>query len=332
MQHTLIDWLVCPQCHAELGWKIDCERNGEVEEAQAVCSGCHHSYPVHEGIACFLTNMLERTDFWEQSESQLLRYLNQNPEIKRQLLYSPPEKLAPADRFYSLMVLEEMGDFSQSKTLEASSLQSLYTAEYLACWNRQLDDVAARALQSEFPVVDVASGRGYLVERLVQRGLPDLVATDFSMSVLRRSCKKFQKNYPHASLSFIAMDARQTPFRRQSIPMITTNLGLPNIQQPGSLLAELRRVCSGTLLAIHHFYPAGDEVHKKAFAKLKMDTLLNEELLLAEFQKDHWQVEKFNVCFSNALPTPKSVLLDGATIDTFPLHPVELKWVTISAH
>lgn len=332
MQRFLMDWLVCPQCHAELQWNVAYEKNEEVEEAQAVCSGCHHSYPVREGIACFLTDKLKRTDLWEQSESELLRFLNQNSEIRGQLLYSPPEKLAPADRFYRLMVLEEMGDFSQSNTLEASALQSLYTAEYLACWNRQLDDVANRALQSGFPAVDVASGRGYFVERLVQRGLPNLVATDFSLSVLRSSRKKFQKNYPGVSLSFIAMDARHTPFRDQSIPMLTTNLGLANIQQPGALLVELRRVCSGSLMAIHHFYPAEDEIHAKAFSELKMDTLLNEELLLKEFQQNHWQAELINECYSNALPTPKSVLLDGATIDTFPLHPVKLKWVTIRAH
>ena len=332
MQRFLLDWLICPQCHAKLQWKVDCEKNGEVEEAQAVCSGCYHSYPVREGIACFLTDMLERTDLWEQSESELLRFLNQNPEIRGQLLYAPPEKLAPADRFYRMMVLEEMGDFSQSNTLETSALQSLYTAEYWACWNKHLDNVATRALQSGSPVLDFASGRGYFIERLVQRGLPNLVATDFSLSVLRRSLRVFQNNYPDASLSFIAMDARQTPFQDQTIPLLTTNLGLGNIQQPRSLLAELRRICSGSLLDIHHFYPAEDEVHAKAFADLKINSMLNEEQLLAEFGQYHWQVELINECYSKSLPTPKSVLLDGATIDTFPLHPVELKWATIRAH
>jgi len=332
MQRFLLDWLICPQCHAKLQWKVDCEKNGEVEEAQALCSSCQRSFPVREGIGCFLTDTLERTDLWAQSESELLRFLNENPAVKNQLLTSPVNCLAPADRFYRLMVLEEMGDFSQSSQLEASALDLVYTAEYKACWNRQLDAIANQVLQFGLPVVDVASGRGYFVERLVQRGLPDLVATDFSLPVLRRSRKRFQKNYPHASLSFIAMDARQTPFRDHSIPMTTTNLGLANIQQPGALLAELRRVCSGNLLAIHHFYPADDEVHSKAFADLKIDRLLNEELLLAEFQQNHWQVECLQECYSNALPTPKSVLLDGAVIDTFPLHPVKLKWVTLHAH
>ena len=332
MQHFLLDWLVCPQCHAELEWKIDYESNGEVEEAQAICSSCHRSFPVHEGIGCFLTDTMERTDLWAQSESELLRFLNENPTVKNQLLTSPVNCLAPADRFYRLMVLEEMGDFSQSSQIEASTLDLVYTAEYIACCNRQLDAVANQALQSGLPVVDIASGRGYFVKWLVKRGLPDLVATDISLPVLRLSRKRFQENYPHAPLSFIAMDARQTPFRDRSIPMLTTNLGLANIQHPGALLAELRRVCSGSLMAIHHFYPADDEGHAKAFSELKIDTLLNEELLLAEFQQNHWQAELLNECYSNALPTPKSVLLDGATIDTFPLHPVKLKWVTIRAH
>ena len=58
---------------------------------------------------------------------------------------------------------------------------------------------------------------------------------------------------------------------------------------------------------------------------------LNKEPLLAAFQQNNWRVEFLNSCHTIALPTPKAVLLEGATMDAFPLEPVELEWVTIRA-
>jgi len=58
---------------------------------------------------------------------------------------------------------------------------------------------------------------------------------------------------------------------------------------------------------------------------------LNKESLLAAFQQNNWRVEFLNSCHAIALPTPKAVLLEGATMDAFPLEPVELEWVTIQA-
>jgi hypothetical protein len=44
---------------------------------------------------------------------------------------------------------------------------------------------------------------------------------------------------------------------------MTTNVGLANIENPGDLLSELKRIISWTLLAVSHFYPESDVANRK---------------------------------------------------------------------
>lgn len=138
--HTyLLDMLACPVCHRDLTWHIDEQNADRIEAAEARCSECAATYPVREGIGLFLTPDLPRDDLWEQAGSGLTQHLQAHPELERQLMDVPPETLAPADQFFRALVLEEQGDYVAAQRIENLANQGLYTPEYTAGKNSQLD-------------------------------------------------------------------------------------------------------------------------------------------------------------------------------------------------
>jgi len=165
--HTyLIEMLECPLCHGELEWEITRRRGERIEGAEACCKECAAVYPVREGIGLFLTPDLPRNDLWQQVDSQLARYLREHPKVEQRLMKSPEDELAPADLFYRALVLEERGEYQAAKTIEEKSNQGMYAAEYLTCERSQRDYVIERLSESNGPIVDLASGRCYLVEEM----------------------------------------------------------------------------------------------------------------------------------------------------------------------
>lgn len=240
--HTyLIEMLECPACHDELDWSIIDSNEDRIETAEAHCNACTATYPVRDGIGLFLTPDLPRNDLWEQVDSGLIQHLREHPELEQQLMEVPVDKLAPADQFFRALVLEEHGNFIKAQVVEASANKDLYTTEYTNCWNRQLDYTIERLSTTDGPIVDLASGRCYLVEKLVRRLERLIVATDFSPGVLRRNRRWLESFGLYDHVSLLAFDARRTPFKDGAVENLTTNLGLPNIEEPGSLLKELRR-------------------------------------------------------------------------------------------
>ena len=75
-------------------------------------------------------------------------------------------------------------------------------------------------------MVDLASGRGELVEKLLSHLACPVTATDFSLTVQRRNRRRFRHLGLDARLSLLVVDARQTPFRDGAVPVMTSNLGL----------------------------------------------------------------------------------------------------------
>ena len=106
MHSYLLEILQCPTCHADLDWAIHERRGDRVERAEANCRNCANSYPVIEGIALFLTQELGREDLWEGVNRELLQYLEDHPQVERQLMETPIESLGPADQFYRALLLE----------------------------------------------------------------------------------------------------------------------------------------------------------------------------------------------------------------------------------
>jgi uncharacterized protein YbaR (Trm112 family) len=330
--HTfLIEMLLCPACHSELSWEITQQSASRIESAEARCRGCSATYPVRKGIGLFLTPDLPRNDLWEQVDSQLIQYMHEHPESERQLLDLSLEELSPADQHIRGQILEAAGDFAQAKIAIDTANQGLYTAEYLACLHDQLNYVVEQLTSSEGPVVDLASGQGGLVEPMARRLDRPIVATDFSPNVLRRDRRWLKSLNLYDTVSLLAFDARRTPFKDGTIGTMTTLLGLPNIEQPGALLKELRRVVCGKLIAICFFAPEDDAANIAPLREMGVDTMLVRSSTVESFRQAGWQVELSNLCRSRALPTPPSAVIEGFVIDGFPMSETTLEWCVLVA-
>ena len=331
MHDYIIEMLECPACHGELAWTLGERRGNHIETAEAHCPACATTYPIREGIGLFLTPDLPRDDLWEQIDSQLTQYLRKHPEIERQLMDVPLETLAPADQFFRAMVLDERGEYAQAKAASDLAMLGLYTQEYLSCSDDQVNFVIERLAASDGPVVDLASGRGHLVEEMARRLSRPIVATDFSPNVLRRNRCRFEFFGLYEQVSLLAFDARRTPFKDGAVETLTTYQGLPNIREPGDLVQELRRVVSGTFLAISHFYPGDDEVNAEVIREAQLDTLLFRPTAMECFATAGWKVEVANARFAKASPTPPSILLEGTGIDGLPVTDTMLEFCVLLA-
>lgn len=331
MHSYLMDMLVCPACHGRLAWSIVESIGDRIEAAQATCEACGGDYPVLEGIGLFLTPDLPRKDLWEEVDSQLAVYLAQHREVERQLMNTPLDALAPSDQFFRSVLLEERGDYAQAKAAADQARVGLYTAEYLACHDSQINYLAEHVSDAEAPIVDLASGRCELVEALATRLDRLIVATDYSPRVLRRDRRWLEFFGLYDQVSLLAFDARQMPLKDGAVGTMTTNLGLPNIEEPGDLADELRRVLRGEFLASIHFYPEDDEVNAAAIRELGLAPFLFRSSTLNLLSAAGFDVQLKNVHRGRAAPTPTSLLLDGAGIDALPVAETELEWCVLMA-
>jgi uncharacterized protein YbaR (Trm112 family) len=334
MRAYLVPMLECPVCHAELDWAIGECTAERILAAHIRCRTCGAGYAVQDGIGLFRTPDLPSggQDLWQGVESQLMQYLHQHPDVERRLMQGPLDGLGPADQFFRALVLEERGYYLAAGAAEESAQAGLYTSEYLACWNSQVEYVIERLAAADGPVVDLASGRCYLVERLAQRLDRPIVASDFSPSVLRRDRRRLEALGLYRQVSLLAFDARRTPFRTGIVKTLTTNLGLPNIPEPGDLLGELRRIVGGVFLAISHFYPEADEANRQMIRSAKLETLSFRRTAVEAFTAAGWQVDIANACPGHALPTPAAAVLEGASIDRLPVAETTLDWCVLVAN
>lgn len=329
MKNYLVEMLDCPICHHELDWKIATETEDQIEQAEAFCSSCTAMYPIIEGIGIFLTPDLPRNDLWGEVDSQLEEYLKSHPEHEKKLMDVPAENLSPTDQQFRALVLDERGEFQAAKKVEELAHANLYTPEYKACWDRQIDFTLDALESFTGPIVDLASGRCYLVEKIANQLGREVVATDFSPSVLRRDREYFKFLELDHLVSFLAFDARKTPFKTGSVAIMTTNQGLPNIEDPGHLAGEIKRIVGGTLLAISHFYPTDDDLNRAVIEKAGIEAFVYKESALHTLASDGWQITIENSCMAQALPTPLSEIFEGARADGLPVAPTELEFCTI---
>lgn len=313
MKELLPDLLECPACRGPLRWEVR-ERDGDrIEAADARCAGCGAVYPVRDGIGLFLAPDLPRDDPWEQAGGHLSRYLGEHPDVEALLMEPPADELGPADRFFRALVLEDRGRFAEAHAAAASAMRQLYTPESQACRERQLDYVAARlAGRDTGPVVDLASGRCRLVERLARALDRPIVATDFSPRVLRRDRRWLEFLGLYDRVNLLALDARRSPFRTGAVETLTTFAGLENVEQPDAVLRECRRTVSrdaGGFFAITQvdLGERPDDVRTDGW-----------DLLLGRLADAGWRAEVENRCRARAEPTPRGIVLEGAAIDAFP--------------
>jgi len=196
----------------------------------------------------------------------------------------------------------------------------------------QIDYVTNRVSNQNGPIIDLASGKCYLVEKLAQKLSRSIIATDFSPRVLRRDRRLFKFLGLADRVELLAFDARRTPFKDGTVKTMTTNLGLANIEESGKLLDELRRVISGELSAIMSFFPDDDVANRAAAEKLGISSFMFRDSTLRLFDEAGFAVELKNIRKGRALPTPRGKLLEGAGIDALPVAETELEWCTLLAH
>lgn len=331
MQAVLMEMLVCPVCHEELAWMITAQEGNRIITGEAKCKGCAAAYPVRDDIALFLTPDLPRNDLWEQVDRGLVRYLQAHPDLEQQLLTSPIDSLAPADRLFRAFLLEEQGQFTEAKAAEQLAFAGLYTDTYRHCWQSQIEYVLAELADGIGPVVDLACGRGYLVEQMARRLNRPLIATDFSPRVLQRNRQQLRQFGLYEQVSLLAFDARRTPFRDGAVTTMTTNLGLPNIEEPGHLIRELCRVVSGQFLAVSFFFPEADEANGAVIRAAGLETVLYRQRLEAVFAAADWPLTVENVCTGLAQPTPSGVILFDIRPDGLPVTETMLEWGVLRA-
>jgi len=302
-----------------------------VDTAEACCARCAAPYSVREGIGLLLTPDLPRDDLWAQAESGLARHLRAHPDVAHRLMDSPVATLAPADQFFRALVLEERGQYAAAQALAKRACAGLYTAEYRACAAAAQRALLQHLAAAPGPVVDLASGRGELVATLARLGDRPVLATDFSPTVLRRTRQRLETAVLAGHISFLACDARRLPFRAGAIASLTTNLGLPNMAQPEQVLREVRRTVGGTFLAIAYFFPEADGPNRVAVQAAPGGRLLYRRTALEHLAAAGWQVVPVDGGTGTAEPTPRSGLLDGATIDGLPGAGTVLEWCVLVA-
>ena len=331
MKSDLVEMLECPVCHHQLDWQVETEIGDQIEQAEAHCSGCGATYPVIDGIGVFLTPDLPRKDLWAQVESQLSLHLKSHPEQEKELMEGPAQDLSPTDQQFRAMLLDERGEYGEARRVEALAHENLYTTEYKNGWESQIAYTVDSLSALDGPIVDLASGRCYLLERITSELGRPVVATDFSPNVLRRDQACFQFLKLDHLVTFLAFDARRTPFKNGAIKIMTTNLGLVNIEGPGDLVDELKRIVSGTLLAISHFLPITDDQNGAVIKEAGIEAFMYKESTRQHFASAGWSLKMENACTARALPTPVSAIFEGARADGLPVAPTELEWCTVRA-
>ena len=265
-------------------------------------------------------------DTWAEAESALSRHLRENPEIERALLHSPLDGLNGADLFLRASVVEERSGFTAARKTYELADEKTYEPEVRAARDAMLDRVAELVRDGEGTVVDVATGRGTLLERLLAATERPLVATDISPTVLERVRRRLGAE----RIQYVVADAHALPFDDAAVPTFASHVGLANVSDAAPLLRELRRA-GRELIATHLFYPEADEENRRAARELGLDELLFRESAFRAFAAAGWTLAVESDQEVSAAPTPASALIEGVRVDALPAAPTRISYCVLVA-
>lgn len=330
MQHLVQDLLGCPTCHGDLDWNITEEDSIRIWNASATCQNCDAEYFVRDGIALFLTLDLLREDLWAEVDDRFTKIFAEHPTLEQELMGKPLIELNPADKFFRSMVLEERREWDAALEISQTIDTELYSADYVTGQRQQIVYVVEQLRHTTQPIVDLACGRGRLVEALLRETSAPIIATDFSPKILRRNQSYLAHLGLDANLSLVACDARQLPFRAQSVPTLTTFVGLANMEKAKDVLREIKRVVADKLMAISIFYDPADTPHADIIKQLNMESLLYEMPLLAQFADLGWSATLAERFEAQVFPTPMGEILQVG-VDGLPIAETTLTWGTLIA-
>ncbi|SHK54744.1 Methyltransferase domain-containing protein [Hathewaya proteolytica DSM 3090] len=319
MKKIFEDMLQCPKCHGQLQWNICEESESRIINAEVTCSQCGAKYEVKDEIGIFLTPDLQRNDYWEQGKGGLHEYLDSEPLKKEEFLSTDEDKLSPGDYWGKLFYIEEEKNYKKAHEMYRMALKKIYTTELMEAWDSQQTYVLKQLKGTTAPIVDIASGRAYFAELLLKNLPNEIMATDFSPTVLMRDKQYFQVNGMYDKLSLVAFDARRTPFKDNSVEYMTSNVGISNIENAGDVVKELHRICGKMFMPIMIFFKEQDTVHIDFMKKAGMESLATEKNALSYFSSQPWNCSVENSIDAHVKPTPTGVILDVLKIDGLPL-------------
>lgn len=318
MHRYLKELLLCPRCKHDLQWDTFKEDDVHIIDADAGCAACGEAYFVKDGVGCFLLDCDKNEDNWQKGDAFLERYFQDMPEAKAALLLTPPDWLNAADLYALASLLQSQGDEAGADKISKIAFQKTYTPEYRQALERQLNFISKEINVCNGFVLDIASGTGALVEKLLKNTELDIIASDISYSIMRKSRARFKEEDINR-ISFMAFDANFIPFKDRSLPLLTTFLGLQNINDWQRVLKELRRVCCHTFYAAGCFIPKEDTINLSFLKSNGIDRLWIKELLQEELKISDWNVECLYSAFAPIKPTPMGEIVQGYGIDGFPL-------------
>ncbi len=330
MQKYLIEILECPNCHGELDWTISEQTTDRVITANIQCKACSAVYSIQNEIGIFLTKELPRNDLWEQV-AQLEQYLKQNPGLEEKLMGVPIETLGPVDQFYRGRLHKARGEIKAANEAHSLSHRTMFSAETNRSIDSQIEFVINEVSQHEGPIVDLASGECELVTRMLKNLPNPIVVTDFSPTVLQRDRNRLIEQGLYSRASLLAFDARQTPFKANSISLLTTHVGLQNIQNPGNVLKELSRFVKGKFLAVSSFFPEDDHENGSVIQQAGLSDMYFRNKLIDQYRDANWKVEVENLFSVKTPASPTGVVLEGAKVDLLPAYETIVDWCVLKA-
>ena len=304
-----------------------CRRAPSSDDGAVACADCARSYEVRDGVAILLA--AESEDTWRDSAAQLDAALGADPAAAQRLLRSPLDELNGADLTFRGMVLEARGELERASAAFAAADAELYGTGLRACRDRLLDACVDRLGSADW-VLDVASGRGALVERMARAGRR-VVATDISAVAMIRLRARLAGLGLADRVDCVACDAGALPLRDATVPLATSFLGLQNIARPARVLGELRRVCAGPMLTVGHTYPQ-DDVNGTALREHGYGHVADRSVLDAMLAAVGWRPTYPELCSAAAAPTPLGEVVSGGAVDGFPVAPTTLRWHLLEAH
>jgi uncharacterized protein YbaR (Trm112 family) len=332
MLERLTRLLVCPACHGSLDWDVSEKTKARIREGSASCGKCGMTYPVHREIGVFLTSLPKPDDLWEEANREIASFLENQPARVRRLMEAPLESLNPTDQLVRGLVHEERKEFGPAKIAIDLANEGMYAPEYRSAWTSQMRFVREQLTRGRGPVIDLASGMGSLLEFLLPDATEQFVGTDVSPRILMRDRTVLGSQGLGERLSLLAFDARRTPFADRSVPTLVTNAGLANIEAPGSLLAELRRVVADRLLAITVFYPEDEGANAEEIRRLKLDSLMYRGPAVQQLERAGFRVQVLNSQRAKAHPTPRGEIMSEVKPDRLPVVETEVEWCTLLAN
>ena len=221
-------------------------------------------------------------------------------------------------------MLEEREGFAAAREAYAYADVHSYSVEVRRARDAALAHVVELVRAGEGQVLDVATGRGTLLELLLREGERPLAATDVSPTVLRRVRERLGDD----RIDYVAADAHELPFADGSIPTLVSHLGLANV--PATALAELRRV-GRTLFVTHVFYPEDDAENRAAAREAGLERLLLRSAALEALSDAGWNPTVEAEREVRAGPTPESALVPGVRIDGIPVVETTATWCVLRA-